>query len=69
MCELTAIEEAILRGLREKEKSLLASQLRIKVATIDVHLTRIRRKRAKCKRFLNITSHFKKELYPKRRGE
>lgn len=69
MCKLTPIEEAILRNLREKEKGLVAAQLRIRMATIDVHLSRIRSKRATCKKFLNQTDPYKKELYPRRKGE
>ena len=69
MCKLTPIEEAILRNLQEKEKGLVAAQLRIRMATIDVHLSRLRRKRAACKKFLAQTDPYKRVLYPRRKGE
>jgi DNA-binding NarL/FixJ family response regulator len=69
MCKLTPKEEAILRNLLDKEKGLVAAQLRIRVPTIDVHLSRIRRKRAACKKFLAQTEPYKRVLYPKRKGE
>jgi len=69
MCDLTPTEEAILVNLSGKEKRLAAVQLGITVATLDVHLLRIRRKREKCKKFLRQTDQYKKELYPKRKGE
>jgi len=69
MCELTPTEEKILVNLSNKEKGLVATQLGISVATLDVHLTRIRKKREKCKQFLRKTDQYKKELYPKRKGE
>lgn len=69
MCELTAKEEAILANLSFKEKGLVANQLGISVTTLDVHLNRIRKKREKCKQFLRKTDQYKKELYPKRKGE
>jgi len=69
MCKLTPIEGAILRNLQEKEKGVVAAQLRIRMGTIDVHLTRLRRKRAECKKFLAQTGPYKKVLYPRRRGE
>jgi hypothetical protein len=69
MCELTPTEEKLLVNLGSKEKGLVATQLGISVATLDVHLGRIRKKREKCKQFLRKTDQYKKELYPKRKGE
>jgi len=69
MCELTLIEEAILVNLTNKTKGVVANQLGIEVSTLDVHLLRIKRKRAKCKEFLRKTDQYKKEIYPKRKGE
>jgi len=69
MCELTPVEEAILVNLTNKTKGVVANQLGITVTTLEVHLTRIRRKRAKCKEFLRKTDQYKKEIYPKRKGE
>jgi hypothetical protein len=69
VCKLTPKEEAILRNLHEKEKGVVAAQLRIRMATIDVHLSRLRRKRADCKKFLAQTEPYKKVLYPRRKGE
>jgi len=69
VCELTVIEHTILVNLRKKEKGLVASQLGITVSTLDVHLSRVKRKREKCKEFLKVTDQCKKELYPKRKGE
>jgi hypothetical protein len=69
MCKLTLKEEAVLRNLQEKEKGLVAAQLRIRIGTIDVYLTRLRRKRAACKKFLAQTDPYKKVLYPRRKGE
>lgn len=69
MCKLTPIEEAILRNLLEKEKGAVAAQLGIRMGTIDVHLTRLRRKRGVCKKFLAQTGHYTRVLYPRRRGE
>jgi FixJ family two-component response regulator len=69
VCKLTPKEEAILRNLLDKEKGVVAAQLRIRVPTIDVHLSRLRRKRAECKKFLAQTDIYKRVLYPKRKGE
>jgi len=69
MCDLTPTEEKILVNLTGKEKRLAATQLGITISTLDVHLNRIRKKRAKCKKFLQKTDQFKREIYPKRKGE
>jgi DNA-binding NarL/FixJ family response regulator len=69
LCELTPTEEKILVNLAGKEKGLVATQLGISVRTLDVHLTRIRTKRLKCKQFLKKTDQYKSILYPKRKGE
>jgi DNA-directed RNA polymerase specialized sigma24 family protein len=69
MCELTPTEEKILVNLIGAEKGLVATRLGISVSTLDVHLSRIRRKRAKCKKFLKQTDQYKTVLYPKRKGE
>jgi len=69
MCDLTPIEHNILVNLSNKTKPIVASQLGISVDTLNVHLSRLRKKRAKCKDFLRKTDPFKRELYPKRRGE
>jgi len=69
MCKLTWKEKTILTNLGLKEKGLLASTLGIQTETIDVHLTRIRRKRETCLKFLKDTDQYKKVLYPKRKGE
>jgi len=69
MCELTVTEKRILVNLGGKEKGLAATQLGITTATLDVHLTRIRKKRAKCKKFLQQTDQYKSVIYPRRKGE
>ena len=69
MCELTSIEETILVNLQNKEKRVLAQTLDISPVTIDVHLSRIRKKRALCKTFLKKTDPYKNVIYPKRTGE
>jgi hypothetical protein len=62
-------EETILANLGRKEKGLVATQLGIEVSTLDVHLTRVRRKREECLAYLKKTDLYKKELYPRRKGE
>jgi len=69
MCKLTRLEETILANLRQKEKGLIANALGIQVSTVDTHLTRVRRKRAMCQEFIRKTDLYKKELYPRRKGE
>jgi hypothetical protein len=69
MCDLTSTEEKILVNLIGAEKGLVATRLGISVSTLDVHLARIRKKRAKCKKFLKQTDQYKNILYPKRKGE
>jgi FixJ family two-component response regulator len=69
MCKLTPQEKTILLNLGKSEKGLVATELNISETTIDVHLHRIRRKREECKKFLRETDQYKKELYPKRKGE
>jgi len=69
MCKLTPKEETILRNMKQKEKGLIASALGIDVKTVDTHLARIRRKRAECQEFTRKTDLYKKELYPRRKGE
>jgi len=69
MCKLTPQEKTILLNLIKSEKGLVATELHIDQKTIDVHLHRIRQKREECKRFLSETDQYKKELYPKRKGE
>jgi len=69
MCKLTHKEETILANLRQKEKGLIAAALGIQVTTLDTHLARVRRKRAQCQEFIRKTDQYKKELYPRRKGE
>jgi len=69
MCELTRTELTILLNLQKKEKGLIASALGIQTSTVDTHLARVRRKREKAQKFLRDTDRFKKELYPRRKGE
>lgn len=69
MCELTYKESTILANLRQKVPGLVATELGISRATLDVYLSRIRKKRVKCQKFLSQTDQYKKEMYPKRKGE
>jgi len=69
MCKLSPKEKNILSNMRLKEKGLVASQLGIQPETVDVHLTRIRRKREQAKVFLRETEPYKSILYPRRKGE
>jgi len=69
MCQLTTREKTILINLGEREKGLIASKLGVQTDTIDVHLSRIRRKRERAKKFIAETERFKSVLYPKRKGE
>jgi len=69
MCELTKKEETILVNLKGREKGLVASALGIQPQTVDTHLARIRKKRAKAQEFLKKTERYYSVLYPKRKGE
>jgi hypothetical protein len=62
-------EKTILVNLPRREKGLVASAMGIQTSTVDVHLARIRRKRALAKKLLEETDQYKGVLYPKRKGE
>jgi len=69
MCKLSNRDHTILANLRQKERGLVATQLGITRETLDKRLSRVRRRREDCKKYLQLTDQYKRELYPRRKGE
>lgn len=69
MCKLSKQEETILVNLRNTKPDALAKKLGIERSTLDTYLSRVRAKRLECKAFLKKTDQYKRELYPRRKGE
>jgi len=69
MSKLSPTENTILDNIKSKSRKALASSLGMKLDTLNTHIRRIKKKREEAKKVLQRTNQFKKELYPKRRGE
>ena len=69
MFELSPTENVILDNIKQKSRKALAASLGMKLDTLNTHIRRIKKKREEAKKILRRTNQFKKELYPKRRGE
>jgi len=69
MCNLSPMEKNILANHATKSNAILAQVLGINVKTISNYKIRIRNKRERALKLIQITNPHKSWLYPKRKGE